>query len=95
VTRISAERLDELIPNTIGRDTLAALRELRDLRAERDALQARLDEAVACCTLKDNRNLWLEHERDALKKTLLNLPCYTIGDSSDVESSSSPNCGCV
>lgn len=24
------------------------------------ALVARLDEAVACCTIKDNRNLWLE-----------------------------------
>lgn len=25
-----------------------------------DALKARLAEAVECCTIKDNRNLWLE-----------------------------------
>ena len=27
---------------------------------EADALAARLAEAIECCTIKDNRNLWLE-----------------------------------
>jgi hypothetical protein len=57
-------------------DALAA--RLTNRTAELVAVQARLAEALECCTIKDNRNLRLEAQLERAKRVLLPLALSAI-----------------
>ena len=50
---LTQKELDEIRDLDLRRNS-------RHLLAHIDALAARLAEAIECCTIKDNRNMWLE-----------------------------------